>query len=71
MNFIHERVINSPGSPNHGVIVKVDFDAPHWNPHTDQFDDAWVTAMMPDGRLGAIEKHLLYVPLTVDLGTGK
>jgi len=60
--------------PNRGKEVTVDFDAPRWNPNTDQFDDAWVTVILPhgqfpkagEGRIGSCPLDELILPPTQD-----
>lgn len=65
--------------PNKGKTVTVDFDMPRWNPHTDQFDDAWVTVILPrdgfekagDGRIGSCPLSELVIPSMQDFSKEK
>jgi hypothetical protein len=59
MSFDETRVIDLPSSPNHGVSVKVDWDAQGYNPKTDELDDDWCQVMMPNGKIGGIERKYL------------
>jgi hypothetical protein len=57
-----EMVITADGGVHAGKTVKADFGAPRYNPTKDEFDDAYVTVMLPDGRVGGIDIKYLFVP---------
>lgn len=57
-----EMMIKPQCGPHSGSRVKVYFDAPRYNPNTDELDDAWVTISLPSGRVGAIQLESLFFP---------
>jgi hypothetical protein len=63
VNRTVEMVITQDGGVHAGKVVKVDFGAPRFDPMKDEFDDDYVSVMLPDGRIGGLNQKYLFYPV--------